>query len=255
MKSQKLCWIAVAFAFAFALGAGCGGNTERNVSDPDAGVVAYGGAAGVGGSAGAGGAGRAGATGSSGTSSGAAGIAGTIGGDAGSGGTTVGSGGNGSGGSAGEADAGTVDTCSLPADPGVCLAAFPRFFYDPVTASCREFTYGGCGGNLNNFMTLADCEAKCSHRANRCAMCLSDGCMDLYDCSACPVNGDAGGRVCATAGFLCHFGGCGGPICTCREGAPGLLGNASFFRARQPARRRAAAERVRRGLQRVATKA
>jgi hypothetical protein len=168
-------------ALVIAVGAACGGNADREPGAPDGGAVGQGGMASASGSAGAGalggGAGRGGAIGSAGSGTGAAGSAGSaggnagsgnVGGDSGSGGSTSGSGGStsGSGGSAGGADAGSVDTCSLPAETGPCLAAMRRFYYDPVAARCREFTYGGCGGNANNFMTLADCEAKCAHRAD-----------------------------------------------------------------------------------------
>jgi hypothetical protein len=109
----------------------------------------------------------------------------------------------------------------LPADIGPCFAAFPRFHYDPVTAGCREFTYGGCGGNLNNFMTRADCEQKCAHRAKSCQLCTTtDGCAP-HDCSGCPVNGDVTGQTCAELGLDCVYEQCG-PICRCRESAAGL---------------------------------
>ena len=207
-------------ALAFALGAGCGGNTEQQSGEIDGGEMGRGGAAGAGASAGSGarsgGAGRAGESGGSGVGGNGPATGGTTG-SGGSGGSTFGS-----GGSAGEADAGTDDDiCSLPPDPGVCLAIIRRFLYDPARASCREFQYGGCGGNLNNFMTLADCEAKCAHRADSCQLCGTDSCSEHQDCRACPVNGEASGQRCATPGLQCNYGHCG-PICTCREGAAGF---------------------------------
>ncbi|CAF1024456.1 unnamed protein product, partial [Didymodactylos carnosus] len=41
--------------------------------------------------------------------------------------------------------------CNLEPQTGVCKGMFPRFYYDGSTNSCKEFTWGGCGGNENNF--------------------------------------------------------------------------------------------------------
>ncbi|XP_010010759.1 PREDICTED: tissue factor pathway inhibitor 2-like, partial [Nestor notabilis] len=51
--------------------------------------------------------------------------------------------------------------CLLPPDDGPCRALVPRWYYDRYTQSCQEFTYGGCHGNANNFLTLEDCEKSC----------------------------------------------------------------------------------------------
>ena len=37
--------------------------------------------------------------------------------------------------------------CSQPIDPGSCDKTFKRFAFAPEEGNCREFTYGGCGGN------------------------------------------------------------------------------------------------------------
>ena len=52
--------------------------------------------------------------------------------------------------------------CNLPADPGLCRAALPRYFYNSRKGACEEFTYGGCDGNKNNFETLAECARQCN---------------------------------------------------------------------------------------------
>jgi hypothetical protein len=109
----------------------------------------------------------------------------------------------------------------LPLGSGVCLAAIPRFGYDPVTARCRQFTYGGCGGNANNFATLAACEQACAHRAVRCRQCTGDTCVQGADCSACPVTRGMTGEACSVRGLECSFSGCG-PICRCIEHDAGL---------------------------------
>lgn len=54
----------------------------------------------------------------------------------------------------------TDDTCSQrcdqPADPGICQAAFTRYYFDPVDKKCKPFTWGGCG--TFPFQTLQECE-------------------------------------------------------------------------------------------------
>uniref|UniRef100_A0A3Q1AGZ1 BPTI/Kunitz inhibitor domain-containing protein n=1 Tax=Amphiprion ocellaris TaxID=80972 RepID=A0A3Q1AGZ1_AMPOC len=37
--------------------------------------------------------------------------------------------------------------CLVSPDPGPCRAAFPMFYYNPDSASCQSFIYGGCRGN------------------------------------------------------------------------------------------------------------
>lgn len=86
--------------------------------------------------------------------------------------TTAGTGQGGSGiagsGQAGFASAGTgqageppYDRCSYPPDAGQCDAYFKRWFHNPATNQCEQFVWGGCGGNTNNYETLADCQASC----------------------------------------------------------------------------------------------
>ncbi|XP_059155168.1 PI-stichotoxin-She2a-like [Physella acuta] len=54
-----------------------------------------------------------------------------------------------------------TEICSQAPDAGSCRGVFPRFYYDPVSGTCAEFFYGGCGGNSNNFLTVEDCQALC----------------------------------------------------------------------------------------------
>ncbi|KAL1421530.1 hypothetical protein MTO96_023058 [Rhipicephalus appendiculatus] len=51
--------------------------------------------------------------------------------------------------------------CYLPKEAGPCIGDFPRYYYDTTTNSCKHFTYGGCRGNANNFLTPRQCENKC----------------------------------------------------------------------------------------------
>merc|ERR1712066_232127 len=45
---------------------------------------------------------------------------------------------------------------------GKCKAAIPKFYYDATDGKCKEFTYGGCGGNKNNFINEVECAAACA---------------------------------------------------------------------------------------------
>lgn len=60
-----------------------------------------------------------------------------------------------------ESCGGQVDVCSLPAEAGPCDAAIPRWYHDAESGHCERFVYGGCGGNANNFATLAECQGAC----------------------------------------------------------------------------------------------
>ncbi|KAM9294192.1 kunitz-type protease inhibitor 1 [Gastrophryne carolinensis] len=46
-------------------------------------------------------------------------------------------------------------------ETGHCKANFQRYYYSPRDMKCMSFTYGGCPGNLNNFLTQAECEDFC----------------------------------------------------------------------------------------------
>ena len=58
--------------------------------------------------------------------------------------------------------------CELPSDPGACLAhaSMPHYFFNASKGVCEEFTYGGCGGNKNNFQSLEECNQERSPNSN-----------------------------------------------------------------------------------------
>jgi hypothetical protein len=141
---------------------------------------------------------------------------------AGAGGTSGISGSGGSGGTGGiTVDAGNV--CSLPFDVGECDAAIPVWAFVAELGACFPHTYGGCGGNANNFASRAACEAACPLPdicpPNRittsiCLQCgLGGGCVEIGPACALICNGSdecassAGNGVLCSEG-VCQTGGC-----------------------------------------------
>ncbi|XP_041351304.1 eppin-like [Gigantopelta aegis] len=55
----------------------------------------------------------------------------------------------------------TPEICQQPKVIGRCRAFFRRFYFNTRTGICERFIYGGCGGNTNNFKTLAECRTAC----------------------------------------------------------------------------------------------
>nr|AAL28538.1 HL01082p [Drosophila melanogaster] len=54
------------------------------------------------------------------------------------------------------------DICVQAPDPGPCRGTYMRYAYDPQNQHCYSFTYGGCRGNRNNFLTENDCLNTCN---------------------------------------------------------------------------------------------
>ncbi|TSL16069.1 Amyloid-beta A4 protein [Bagarius yarrelli] len=52
--------------------------------------------------------------------------------------------------------------CWAPARKGPCRAKLPRWYFMAETGRCAPFTFGGCGGNRNNFESEEYCMAVCS---------------------------------------------------------------------------------------------
>ncbi|KAL7057370.1 hypothetical protein AAHC03_019374 [Spirometra sp. Aus1] len=59
---------------------------------------------------------------------------------------------------------GRLDPCFMPIRSGMCRARIPMYAYNAELGVCEEFIYRGCGGNLNRFETLEDCEMACGGR-------------------------------------------------------------------------------------------
>lgn len=133
-----------ATALALLLASACGGNSFSGGDDPPGGSSS-GGSSTTGGSKNQAGKHQGGSA-SGGTHS----TAGTTSG----GGPTAGTAGTGGSGPGG-------DACNAPPVSGNCDAYFERWYHDPSTGLCRQFIYGGCGGNENNYETFEQCQKAC----------------------------------------------------------------------------------------------
>ncbi|CAG5121254.1 unnamed protein product, partial [Candidula unifasciata] len=52
-------------------------------------------------------------------------------------------------------------SCGQPKDAGTCNNYTLHWHFEVGSASCRQFWYGGCGGNKNRFTSLEACQAEC----------------------------------------------------------------------------------------------
>nr|KAG5710754.1 hypothetical protein BaRGS_035156 [Batillaria attramentaria] len=55
----------------------------------------------------------------------------------------------------------TSPECSEPKVTGRCRALMIRYYYDPSSGVCKQFAFGGCDGNHNNFNTMEECQRTC----------------------------------------------------------------------------------------------
>ena len=51
--------------------------------------------------------------------------------------------------------------CAQPKQIGTCGQYVQRYWYNPITRDCEMFTFSGCQGNDNNFVSLLDCQNYC----------------------------------------------------------------------------------------------
>ena len=56
---------------------------------------------------------------------------------------------------------GDCDSDPEAGSPCILLPAFKRYYFDQDHKTCKRFTYGGCGGNNNNFHTKKACSKAC----------------------------------------------------------------------------------------------
>jgi len=55
------------------------------------------------------------------------------------------------------------DICGQKMEVGPCRGFFQRWYHDSDSMSCKQFTFGGCRGNSNNFLKLEDCRKLCAN--------------------------------------------------------------------------------------------
>lgn len=54
------------------------------------------------------------------------------------------------------------DICAQLPEGGPCRGSYQRYAFNAQSNRCETFTYGGCRGNRNNFLTEGDCLHTCS---------------------------------------------------------------------------------------------
>uniref|UniRef100_A0A672L7L6 Protein AMBP n=1 Tax=Sinocyclocheilus grahami TaxID=75366 RepID=A0A672L7L6_SINGR len=57
------------------------------------------------------------------------------------------------------------EACKSQPDSGPCFGMLQRYHYNSSIMACQMFTYGGCMGNQNNFVTEKECLQSCRTEA------------------------------------------------------------------------------------------
>ncbi|XP_022704194.1 papilin-like isoform X2 [Varroa jacobsoni] len=106
------------------------------------------------------------------------------------------------------------DVCQLPTVKGRCAGRYSLWTYDTQRDVCKQFDYGGCGGNGNRFDSKVECESRCVRRVLH----INGTSADFPD--KCRLPSDTGSCIHRMAKFYfdlrlgkClpfHYGGCGG---------------------------------------------
>ncbi|KAI0222387.1 Papilin [Lamellibrachia satsuma] len=120
-------------------------------------------------------------------------------------------------------------SCSLPPLTGPCDDVLMRWYFDRETETCKQFAYGGCEGNGNNFDSKTKCEFACPPNgcpaidcdltcqysyqvdSNNCHVCRCTDPCSRIDC--------ASGQSCVVKKIECGAASCPSEV-TCVDDAP-----------------------------------
>ncbi|KAM4633502.1 kunitz-type protease inhibitor 1-like [Polymixia lowei] len=86
--------------------------------------------------------------------------------------------------------------CLVPMKVGPCRGAFPRWHYNAASGGCETFTFGGCKGNHNNYLSKKECSAAC------------DTVTAASERSIGTTKGEVCGTPCRPGQFVCGNGCC-----------------------------------------------
>ena len=59
----------------------------------------------------------------------------------------------------------SVELCMKPKAEGGCAGNYDRWYYDHSFGHCVSFSYSGCSGNNNRFVTEEECQNACLHKS------------------------------------------------------------------------------------------
>ncbi|KAK0132306.1 Kunitz-type protease inhibitor 1 [Merluccius polli] len=90
--------------------------------------------------------------------------------------------------------------CMAPAKVGACRGRFPRWHYNGASNKCEMFIYGGCRGNLNNYLTIQEC-------ANACEGSEANS-KSSRGLPVTPIQGETCGAPCTEGEYTCANGCC-----------------------------------------------
>ncbi|XP_074621824.1 zona pellucida sperm-binding protein 3 receptor-like isoform X2 [Acropora palmata] len=78
----------------------------------------------------------------------------------------------------------SVNICDQPVDPGPCFANVSHWAFNQKAGRCKQFKYGGCFGNENNFDSKEKCYQRCpptapAKRKKGCGKCPNKNIIEV----------------------------------------------------------------------------